>query len=405
MRFLLVFYAFLIFILFSRLFLFYLNQPTYQKGESVNFEAQILALPKQYGYYQTIYVNLDPLNKVLVKVPLDKDLRYGDYVKISGKLDTVLLKGGVTIFTIKNAKIEADFRENYLKTAGVYSVRQKIIDTFNANLDNTSASLMLGIVFGIKENMPKNFLNNIQITGVMHVIAASGMNVTLVSGFLFYFFAIFFKRQTAVFLSIFGILFYTALAGFQASIIRAAIMGILVFGAQILGKQQYSLNTLLLTGFVMLFMWPQYLLDTGFQLSYGATFGILFIPSLFKKFKNSFTQDLITTTSAQIGTLPILIINFGSYSVQSIVVNALVLWTIPILMILGSFAAVFAFMFPPLTTVFLYLCVPFLYLFEKIVNLFASLGSTFNFSKVPWQFAVAYYLILLSIISLKYKRM
>lgn len=401
---LIIFYVFLVLILISRLYSFYSNKIIYTKGEEVSFETQILSFPKTYIYYQTVYVSLDKTTKVLIRTDLEKQLNYGDYIKVSGSLDKVLLRDGASIFTLNNPTIEANPRENNPFFSATYFIRQKIIDNFNSNLDPVSSSLLLGIVFGIKDNMPKDFLEKIQITGVMHVVVASGMNVTMVSGFLFYLFASIFKRQIAIALSIFGIIFYTAIAGFEPSIIRAAIMGIIVFSAQILGRQQYSFNTLLITGAAMLFLWPQFALDTGFALSFTATAGILYIPPLLQKFKNSFTEVFITTTSAQIATLPILISSFGSFSLLSIFANALVLWTIPILMILGSIAAFFSFVFKPLSILFLYLALPFLYFFEYTVSLFAEFGAVINIENVVWQFGIAYYLFLISFILFLNKR-
>ena len=138
---------------------------------------------------------------------------------------------------------------------------------FFQTLPSPSSSLLLGIIFGIKEQMPKDFTDNLRTSGVFHVIAASGMNVTLVAGFLSVFFAFFFKRQIAIGLSILGIIFYAILAGLEPSIIRASVMGILVFSAQILGRQTLAVNFLALTGFVMLFVDPSLIFDIGFQLS------------------------------------------------------------------------------------------------------------------------------------------
>jgi competence protein ComEC len=180
-------------------------------------------------------------------------------------------------------------------------------------------------------------------------------------------------------------------------------MGSIVFTSQIIGKQQTGLITLLLTGFIMLFYNPSFATDVGFQLSFVATWGLLYLPKLFKRFKGEITELLITTVCAQIATLPILISNFGNYSIFSIPTNGLVLWTIPILMILGSFVAIFSFIFPPLAKVFLFLCIPFLEYFEEIVSYFASFGTSFSFSQIPWQFVVGYYLILLSIVVFKYR--
>ena len=394
-------YVFLGLVLGIRLIFFYLHQKTYVKGEDVSFVTQVLSNPKDHSFYQTLYLNMDPVNKVLIKTDIDKRFYYGDYIKVTGTLDVLVLDDLTPIFTLNYPQIKANLRENNPLLAVVYSFRQKIIDNFRSNLDPVSSGLMLGIVFGIKENLPKDFLNSIQISGVMHVIAASGMNVTMVSAFLFFLFALFFKRQFAIIFSVIGIIFYAAVAGFEPSIVRASIMGIIVFSAQILGRQQYSLHTLIITVFVMLFVSPELLGNTGFALSFSATFGLLYIPDLFKRFQNSFSESFITTISAQIATMPILLTNFGNYSLFSIIVNGLVLWTIPLLMVLGGIAAFFAFVFPPLASFFLYLCLPFLYFFEAVVEYFAKFGNSLNINSFPISLTIAYYLFLLSFIFYK----
>lgn len=388
----------------GRFYFFYSSIKTYKNGQFVSFKSQILSDPKSFGVYQSFSVSLDKATKVTVETSADDHYYYGDSVKITGTLKKILLSGSRYIFTMNSPRIEADSRENSPILTPIYNIRQKIIEYFSNNLDQDSSSLLLGIVFGIKYNLPKTFSQNIQITGVTHVIAASGMNVTMVAGFLFYLFAFVFKRQWAITLSIFGILFYTVLSGFEPSIIRAAIMGSIAFGSQILGKQQYGLGTLILTAFAMLFYNPSFIVDVGFQLSFVATIGLLYIPSLFKRFKNDITELFITTISAQIATIPILISNFGNYSIFSVITNGLVLWTIPILMILGSFAAILSFIFQPAAKLILLLCLPFLDYFEKVVNFFGSFGSSFSFSQIPLSFVVGYYLILVSILVFKYTK-
>jgi len=226
----------------------------------------------------------------------------------------------------------------------------------------------------------------------------------MVSGFFFYLFSLLFKRQTAIFLSILGVVFYDFLAGFQSSIIRASIMAALAFSSQILGRQRDGVYVLFLTGFIMLFLWPQFLTDIGFQLSFASTLGIMVIPSLFKKWENALSGDLLTTISAQAATLPILLGSFGTYSIWSVVVNFLVLWTVPILMILGGFAAIAGFILAPVAKLLLYLCLPFLIYFQSIADYFAHLTGPITVQNLPWQLTAAYYLLLISILVFIFKK-
>ncbi len=399
-----IFVAILSIMLLLRLQLFYSQKTEYKNGQNLSFEANISSEPKFFANLQTFSVALSTGETVFVKTAAYPEYNYGSRVLVVGRLEIEVLNDNQSILSLDFPQISlVQNRENYF-LALINIVRQKIINVFQNTLPKDLSSLLLGIVFGIKEDFSKDFLADLRIAGVMHVIAASGMNVTMVGGFIFYFCSLFFRRQVAILISILGIIFYDFLAGFQASIIRASIMGGLAFSSQILGRQRDGIYLLFLTGFLMLFIWPQFLTDIGFQLSFASTLGILLIPNLFRKWQNALSSDFLTTFSAQVATLPILLTNFGSYSFWSIVVNALILWTVPILMILGGLAAIIALVLEPLARLLLYLCLPFLLYFVYIVSLFADFKGTINFSTFPWSLVVSYYLLLSSVIVFAFKR-
>ncbi len=398
-----LFTVLLIIVLLLRLCLFYSQKSEYKDGQSISFETTVSSDPKFSGNYQNFSLNLPNGELAFVQTAGYPEYAYGDKLAITGTLKFKLLNNKSSIISISFPKINLE-NPSGGGLAVIYAIRQKIIGSFQNSLPKDSSALLLGIVFGIKQDFSKQFLANFKTVGVMHVIAASGMNVTMVAGFLFYLFGLLFKRQMAIFFSIFGLIFYDFLAGFQSSIIRASIMGILAFSAQILGRQKDAIYILFLTGFIMLFWQPNFLTDVGFQLSFASTLGILIIPRLLKRFENGWSADLITTLSAQAASLPILVSTFGNYSLWSIVVNALVLWTVPILMILGGFAAMAAFVFTPLAKLFLYLCLPFLIYFELMTNFFANLKGSFIFQNVPWQLSAGYYLLLISLLAALFKK-
>ena len=158
-----------------------------------------------------------------------------------------------------------------------FGLRQHIISVFEKTLPSNYSSLLLGIVFGIKSSMSSNFLDNLKILGLMHIIAASGMNVTLVAGFLSAIFLLFLKRQIALILTIAGIFIYAFLAGFEPSIVRASIMGMITFTAQILGRQKLAGYSLFATAYIMIIFSPFVIWDIGFQLSFVSTAGLIFL--------------------------------------------------------------------------------------------------------------------------------
>ena len=412
-----LFIALLLILLSLRFFFFYQNQPQLTDGQEISFETAILSQPQVFGSRQVFTANYKN-QKVRITTSRFPELNYGDFVRISGPIRILPRAGGfqsralegrsygASKISNKNNRLlmyfpkievlkDKSFFGKSLKT--INNLRQKLISLFSQALPSPSSSLLMGIIFGIKQDLPKDFSENLKTTGVFHVIAASGMNVTLIAGFISTLFAFFLKRQIAIALSILGIIFYAVLAGLQASIIRASIMGILVFSAQIMGRQTLAVNGLFLAGFIMLFLDPALISDIGFQLSFVATAGILFIKPLFAK-KDGLGSNVLTTIAVQIATLPILLSNFGTYSIYSVLVNGLVLWTVSILMAIGGIGALLGLILEPLGQLLIYLCYPLLIYFEAVINFFGKIGGVINVQSIPWQFIVGYYCLLTSIL-------
>jgi competence protein ComEC len=398
-----VFVSILSILLCIRLYLFFTTQKEYKDGENISFVTNILSEPKVYKSYQNFSISSPNGQVIYIKTEVYPIFHYQDRVMVSGNPKYRLLNEKSRILTIDYPQISFVKNNNNVFLAVVQFIRQKIILLFQSSFPKDFSALMLGIVFGIRTNFSSEFLENLRRVGVMHVIAASGMNVTMVGGFIFYLFGIFLRRQLAIFVGIFAILFYAFLAGFEPSIIRASIMGIIAFSAQVLGRQKDSFYALVLTGFIMLFISPILLLDIGFQLSFLATLGILFIPKILKRLKKPLFEDFLTTFSAQIATLPILLSAFGTYSIISILVNSLILWTIPFLMIIGAMGVIASFIFVPLGKIILLLSYPLLYYFAWCVNIFSQIKLDLTVDNIPYQFFISYYLFLASVIVYKLK--
>ena len=397
----------LLLILTVRFFYFYQDTVTYKDGEQVSFVTTLTSQPRIIGNQQVFYANLGSGQRVRIITGRFPEFNYGDHVDVVGDINVYLLNNKTTLLSMYFPQIEIDktqsgFIEKSLELVGDF--RERITSLIAKSLPSPSSGLLMGIIFGIKESMPESFSDNLKTSGVFHVVAASGMNVTLIGGFISSFFAIFFKRQIAICLSILGILFYAVLGGLEPSIIRASIMGILVFSAQIIGRQTLAVNGLILAGFTMLFISPNIILDIGFQLSFMATLGILYIKTpldqnkalklIVKRF--GIVSDVFTTVSAQLATLPILLANFGMYSLYSILVNALVLWTIPLIMAIGGIGVLVGLIIFPLGQLIIYVSYPLLFYFESVVNFFGAIGGMITIQSLSWQFIVGYYLTLSS---------
>ena len=142
---------------------------------------------------------------------------------------------------------------------------------------------------------------------------------------------------------------------------RAAIMGGLLILARHEGRNYRITNAIIFAGAVMLFFNP-YLLryDAGFQLSFLATFGLVYLLPYFEKWFAglpnflSFRDNLAATLSAQIATFPVIFFSFGSVSLIAPLANVLILPFIPLTMLFGFLAGIVGFVSLNLTYIFVF---------------------------------------------------
>ncbi len=243
-----------------------------------------------------------------------------------------------------------------------------------------NSALVLGLVLGINELYYLSDFRELLIsTGTIHVVVASGFNISLVATLLSSTVGTKYgvRAYTVVVL---GTFVYAVVTGFDPPIFRAWLMAVVTFAITNYGRTVDSIKVLLFTALVMLLLDPLYLFDLSFQLSFLATFGILYYSALFeylfKRTRGSFLrQDFITTVSAQVFVLPLLLKTLGSVSLLGFVVNPLTLWIIPICTILG-FVFVFVLVFSSILGSVLAIPLYFLtQVFIVLLKFFDSFGS------------------------------
>jgi ComEC/Rec2-related protein len=382
--------------LVARIFWYFQHQPQYQDGQTLLLQVQLTTEPELSNKGQQFTIKTNDNQAIYVKTSVGVRYHYGDILAIQGSLQVQKSENGHEFLHLNFPKIQKkNVSKNPLVNASIF-VRRESSALFERELPPISSSLFLGIVFGAKENFPDDFKNHLKSTGVLHVIAASGMNVSFFTGAVLFSLGTFLKRRFAIICSVFAVIFYSFLVGFESSIIRASIMALIAFAASFLGRQKLGIWALCVTGYVMLLWQPNFIIDVGFQLSFMATLGILLLNTRlgFISRLGPLAEDIKTTISAEIATLPILLSTFGQVGVFSLVVNALVLWTVPILMFLGSVAVIVGLCIPQLGSLFLLLSLPFLLYFEWIVNVFGSLGWNITIDSFPGQLVLGYYLVL-----------
>jgi competence protein ComEC len=229
---------------------------------------------------------------------------------------------------------------------GLYYVKAKFMEIINKILPEPQASFLAGILIGARRGIPQDLTLNFNRTGITHIVAISGYNITIIAVLLMILFKnLFIPRKKAFWMIVVGILFFTIITGATAAVVRASIMGIIVLLAKQMGRASKVFNILVLTCLIMLLINPKILFfDIGFQLSFLATLGLIYVSPIFEEYTKripelfGFKEALITTLSAILMTTPIILYNFERFSIVAPLVNVLILPVIPVAMCVGFIA-------------------------------------------------------------------
>lgn len=265
----------------------------------------------------------------------------GSRVKFEGVVEPKMMLGKVTKIVMVEPKMEIVCTYpvcGSLHTGYVMIIlgewREKWVGILQKSLPEPMASLAAGILLGVKGQMPSDFYQALVSTGTLHIVAASGFNVSVVLTILMRAMLTFASRGVAIVGGIVGVILYVLMAGASASIVRAGIMGSLTIIAYYFGRSAEARRLLWVSGTIMLLINPLMILDIGFQLSFVATAGLLYLEPLLIKFPtNKFLANyLYPTLAASIATLPVIWWHFGRVSWISPLVNILVLPVVPLIM-------------------------------------------------------------------------
>lgn len=208
----------------------------------------------------------------------------------------------------------------------------------NGYLPEPHASLLNGILFGIPLKTSKIFYERLKIVGLLHIVVLSGINVTILAAIVGSF-TRFLNKKLSVFISIASIVLFVIFVGAKPPIVRAGVMGILTLVAIIFGRKALPLYLLFLSAFLTSIFWPRWIGSLSFQLSYGATLGIILFGQVHES-KNFLWKDLKPSLAAQLFTAPIIFFSFHQISFIAPLSNLLVSAVIPPLMIFGFLTAI-----------------------------------------------------------------
>ncbi len=359
------------------------------------------------------FITFQPENftqKVLLTLPLGQEFFYGDRIFVEGK--------------IQEAKNFSEFDyKGYLERYEVYAVSQrpkvlilksnqqnpvkyyllKIKHKFSQRtgkfLPEPHNSLLLGILIGAKKGLPKNIIEHFNISGLTHILAASGFNISIIvmavgeSARLI-------GRKKSFWLSILAVFAFGVIAGMSASVVRALVMGGILLFAFRFGRLYRVGGSLVLAAFLMLLLNPKILVwDVGFQLSFAATLGIVYGMKIFQGFNlenefeliSSIKTLLLASLCAIVATLPLSLLHFGQASPYALLANLLVLPLVPYLMLIG-FLSVLPVVAPALGFL-AFLGTSYMLFVVSFIDRLP--GSSLQFS-IPWWVAAGVYIVMIS---------
>ncbi len=233
--------------------------------------------------------------------------------------------------------------------AQILSFKKNLIDLNKSVYPQSQASIINAMVLGNRSEVSPEILESFNLTGTRHIIAISGLHITIITVMLMYLLlAIGINRNRAFYLAILAMALFVIMIGLPPSAVRAAVMGGMVLLAVKVGRLNNSLNAIVFAAAAMLVINPNLLRHSaGFQLSFAAVLGIIYLFPILEKYAEKIIKNntaayrfmrsiILITLSAQIATLPILISSFENLSISSILANVLILPLVPVI-ILGSF--------------------------------------------------------------------
>ena len=297
----------------------------------------------------------------------------------------------------------------------VYSSRNYLSQTLAEVLPEPQASLAQGIILGIRDNIPSSVNADFSHTGTAHLLAISGLHLSIVAGILLSIGIWLFgkKHYLYIWLALGIIWLYALLTGMHPPVIRGAIMASLFLTAELLGRQRSAITALAFAAAIMIGISPQILRDASFQLSFLAMAGLIFLfPPLqalgrravratlgedraVASVASLVTDSFSVTLGAVLAIWPVVAYYFGIVSFVAPLATLLTLPALPGIIITGALASSLGLIVLPLAYPIGWLAWLFLSYMLLVVSGFAAIPlSSIEVGAINAHLIWTYYLVL-----------
>ncbi len=330
--------------------------------------------------------------KLLARLPLYPEVRYQDHLQVSCHIDEPEPFNGFAydrllrsrgILAICSFPQFTDVQpSNEVSMVGMLLwFKQFLIDRLHQIVGEPHASFLSGLLFGGGSSLSDDLQTDFSKTGTSHILAASGFNVSLFSvAFLGWILTTKLRRNQALGLAGLMLVIYMLIAGATPAIVRATLMASLILVQHLVRREPSRLNLLLIAASLMLVVNPRILLDDpGFQLSFVATIGILYlVPKWIERFEflpevYGLRESFVASLVASLCTLPIILWHFGTISFSAPFVNMLVLPLVPYAMLLTIVGLVAGLIWIPIGRILLLPAWACSVVMLKVIRIFGSI--------------------------------
>ncbi len=301
---------------------------------------------------------------------------YGRYLRNFNTFTTVYA------YTQDCQKINTHISSKWKFLKYLNEVRNGILKNHAKYLKSPNLEILGGVVFGDDAVAPPDYIKtNFINSGLLHILAASGMNVAFIFGFWFFimrFFRVPYKLNVTG--GMIMVILYTLMTGLGASVLRAALMLLFIQMGKLIDRDTHSVSLLSFVAFLMLVYNPAYINDVGFQLSFIVTFGLLTTGMvIFDKCKNIKLPEwikgaILIPIVAQIWVAPIQMFYFNTFSTYSILANII---TVPFLSVI-SFGGFISSILATIQPIADFVCIAFDSILNYALDIIVILSNYFS---------------------------
>lgn len=315
-------------------------------------------------------------------------------------------KNGVQVLPTTNPSVK------YKLLRFLSDIRAHYRQMLEKTMPTEDAAVVMGMLFGGYGGIPSAVMEDFTRTGIVHILSVSGSHISLIAAFAVWLGNLCrLPRRRQAWLVVSSIVFYAALSGGEPPVIRAALMGLLVFWSLILGRLKDGQRLLLIVVLCMLIVSPLLLFHISFELSVMSTAGLLFLsPLIREKLRGCgwpwiIADSVALTAGAVIFTVPVMAWYFNQVSLISLAANLIIVPWVDIIIVLALFGGLIGLVLPPLGSITLGAVALLWNIAAKLAHVLAAVpGAMIYVVSFDWLGSCLYYTMLAYIVTDSTKR-